>query len=69
MREELDALRRLRGKGKHSINYSQVIDWLVRNPGAFERYLYREFYSQRVGLVVPTHYAARCLPDTHTRRI
>ena len=27
---------------KHRINYRHVIDWLVRKPGAFENYRYRE---------------------------
>jgi len=33
---------RLRGKRKHIVNYRHVIDWLVRKPGAFENYQYRE---------------------------
>jgi hypothetical protein len=33
---------RLRGRQKHRINYRHVIDWLVRKPGAFENYRYRE---------------------------
>lgn len=33
---------RLRGRGKHRINYRHIIDWLVRKPGAFENYIYRE---------------------------
>ncbi len=33
---------RLRGDGKHRINYRHVIGSLVRKPGAFERYRYRE---------------------------
>lgn len=32
---------RLRGRGKHYVNYRHVIDWLVRKPGAFENYRYR----------------------------
>jgi hypothetical protein len=39
LREEMP---RLRGKGKHHINYRHVIDWLVRKPGAFADYRYRE---------------------------
>jgi hypothetical protein len=35
-------LPRLRGSGKHLINYRHVIDSLVRKPGAFENYRYRE---------------------------
>jgi hypothetical protein len=33
---------RLRGRKKHRINYRHIIDWLVRKPGAFENYVYRE---------------------------
>ena len=35
-------LPRLRGRGQEKINYRHVIGWLVRKPGAFERYRYRE---------------------------
>lgn len=28
--------------GKHRIDYRHIIDWLVRKPGAFENYRYRE---------------------------
>jgi len=38
----VERIPRLRGKGKHFINYRHVIDWLVRKPGAFENYKYRE---------------------------
>jgi len=33
---------RLRGEGGARINYRHVIGWLVRKPGAFKNYLYRE---------------------------
>src|SRR5437764_2948600 len=35
-------LPRLRGRSKHGIDYRHIIDWLVRKPGAFEHYRYRE---------------------------
>jgi hypothetical protein len=38
----VERLGRLRGRKKHDINYRHVIDWLVRKPGAFENYLYRD---------------------------
>ena len=38
----VESLPRLRGRGKHRINYRHVIDWLVRKPGAFADYRYRE---------------------------
>lgn len=33
---------RLRGRGGHVINYRHIIDWLVRKPGAFAQYRFRE---------------------------
>ena len=38
----VQTMDRLRGATKHRINYRHVIDWLVRKPGAFARYVYRE---------------------------
>lgn len=37
----LDEMRRLRGTGKHSINYRHIIHSLVRKPGAFAHYRYQ----------------------------
>jgi len=38
----LEKIPRLRGEGKHRIQYRHVIDWLVRKPGAFVNYRYRD---------------------------
>lgn len=38
----IEMMPRLRGEGKHLIRYRHIIDWLVRKPGAFENYRYRE---------------------------
>jgi hypothetical protein len=38
----VETIPRLRGESKHHIQYRHVIDWLVRKPGAFENYRYRE---------------------------
>jgi hypothetical protein len=38
----VQTMERLRGEAKHRIDYRHVIDWLVRKPGAFARYVYRE---------------------------
>ena len=35
-------LPRLRGRGGHHIDYRHIIDWLVRKPGAFDQYVYRD---------------------------
>lgn len=32
---------RLKGSGKHCINYRHIIDWLIRKPGAFAEYKYK----------------------------
>jgi hypothetical protein len=38
----IETMPRLRGEGKHRIQYKHIIDWLVRKPGAFDNYRYRE---------------------------
>jgi len=38
----IEQLPRLRGEGRARINYRHIIDWLVRKPGAFANYRYRE---------------------------
>ena len=40
--KHIDTLPRLRGEGGHRVNDRHIIDWLVRKPGAFEEYRYRE---------------------------
>ncbi len=39
--QQVEQLPRLRGRGKHRIEYRHIIDWLVRKPGAFADYRYR----------------------------
>lgn len=39
---QVETLPRLRGEGKSAVQYRHIIDWLVRKPGAFENYLYRD---------------------------
>ena len=38
----VQTMERLRGQGKHRIDYRHVIDRLVRKPGAFAGYVYRD---------------------------
>ncbi len=40
--KKIDTLPRQRGEGKYKINYRHIIDSLVRKPGAFENYRYRD---------------------------
>ena len=46
--QKIETVPRLRGEGKHHIQYRHIIDWLVRKPGAFENYRYRD-------ALFPTH--------------
>ena len=52
----LERIPRLRGKGGHCIQYRHVIDALVRKPGAFAHYRYRDdlFPSTRFRLAYDT---------------
>jgi hypothetical protein len=40
--QHLERLPRQSGKGGHHIQYRHLIDWLVRKPGAFAHYRYRQ---------------------------
>jgi transposase len=40
--KKIDTLPRLRGDGKYKINYRHIIDSLIRKPGAFKNYRYRD---------------------------
>lgn len=55
----LERYPRLRGKGGHRVHYRHVIDWLVRKPGAFEGYRYREdlFPTTRFRMTYDTLYS------------
>jgi hypothetical protein len=40
--KKVEQLPRLQGRRKHRVDYRHIIDWLVRKPGAFEHYRYRD---------------------------
>ena len=46
--QQVEQMPRLRGENGHLIQYRHIIDWLVRKPGAFEHYRYRD-------ALFPTH--------------
>ena len=60
----VETIPRLQGKKKHRIQYRHIIDWLVRKPGAFENYRYREdlFPTHRFRMAYDT------LRHTHPQR-
>ncbi|MDQ6758412.1 MAG: IS21 family transposase [Acidobacteriota bacterium] len=39
---KVEELPRLRGRAKHRVDYRHIIEWLIRKPGAFENYRYKE---------------------------
>jgi len=39
---KVETLPKLKGENKHRIQYRHIIAWLVRKPGAFENYRYRD---------------------------
>ena len=39
---KVEQMPRLRGRRKHRVDYRHIIDWLVRKPGAFAHYRYRD---------------------------
>jgi len=64
-RQKVEEMPRLRGRAKHRIDYRHIIDWLVRKPGAFENYRYREdlFPTSRFRMVwdaLREHAPLRC---------
>ena len=38
----IERLPRLRGRNRYRVSYRHIIDWLIRKPGAFDQYRYRE---------------------------
>ncbi len=40
--KKVEDLPRLRGRAKHRVDYRHIIEWLIRKPGAFENYRYKE---------------------------
>jgi hypothetical protein len=52
---------RLRGRRGHRIDYRHIIDWLVRKPGAFDQYVYRDalFPSSHFRIAYDTLIASR----------
>ncbi len=48
--QKMEQLPRLRGRANYRVDYRHIIDWLVRKPGAFASYRYREhpFPKQQV---------------------
>jgi len=40
--KQIESLQRVQGESGYRVDYRHIIDWLVRKPGAFQNYKYRE---------------------------
>ena len=60
--QRVETIPRLRGEGGYYIQYRHIIKWLVRKPGAFENYRYREalFPTHRFRMAYDQIKAKRC---------
>jgi len=63
--KRVDVLPRLKGEGRCAINYRHIIDSLVRKPGAFENYRYREELFPTMRFRVAYDY----LKEHHSRKV
>jgi hypothetical protein len=63
----LDRIPRMRGKGGHRVHYGHIIDWLVRKPGAFANYRYRDnlFPTSRFRMAYDALCAQHALPRAY----
>ena len=65
--ERVAVMERLIGSDKHRIDYRHIIHTLVRKPGAFRRYVFREALVPELG--VPPRLRCALAPAAPTRRI
>jgi hypothetical protein len=66
--KHLDTLCRLKGEGGSRINYRHIIDWLLRKPGAFEEYRYREELYPSTTFRVAYDVLKKEYPNTASKR-
>ena len=65
---KIDTFPRLRGAGNHKIDYRHIIDSLVRKPGAFENYRYRDDLFPTINFRMAYDYFKKSSPDTSSRK-
>jgi transposase len=66
--QRLESMERLRGEGKHRIQYRHIIHSLVRKPGAFQRYRYRQDLFPRILFRIAYDELCRDCPQTADRQ-
>ncbi len=60
----LEIIPRVKGEGKHKINYRHIIDWLMRKPGAFENYRYKKDMFPTTNFRIAYDSLKKAYPDT-----
>lgn len=66
--QQVHRFERLRGEGKHKINYRHIIDSLVRKPGAFANYRFRSDLFPRLMFRLAYDFLEQNYPATADRQ-
>ncbi|MFO8055322.1 MAG: IS21 family transposase [Bacteroidales bacterium] len=66
--KRVDTLPRLRGKSKSAVNYRHIIGSLLRKPGAFENYKYRDDLFPSTIFRITYDYLKKKYPGTGNRK-
>ncbi len=64
----IETMPRLRGSGRHRIQYRHIIDWLIRKPGAFENYRYRSDLFPGIRFRMAYDELKRCHTDSRANK-
>jgi len=65
---KVDEFPRLRGSGNHKIDYRHIIDSLIRKPGAFENYRYRDDLFPTINFRMAYDYFKKHNPDSSSKK-
>jgi len=65
---KIDEFPRLRGSGNHKIDYRHIIDSLIKKPGAFENYRYRDDLFPTINFRIAYDYFRKHNPDSSSKK-
>lgn len=65
---KVDEFPRLRGSGNHKIDYRHIIESLIRKPGAFENYRYRDDLFPTTNFRIAYDYFRKHNPDSSSKK-
>jgi len=65
---KVDEFPRLRGSGNHKIDYRHIIESLIRKPGAFENYRYRDDLFPTTNFRMAYDYFRKHNPDSSSKK-